>query len=325
MAKLSVTINNADKKQKSLKRLETMARALVKDGNISPSNRQILESEATKLVVSMEELNEIIRRVLGENSDKNKVEDASDPQKIDTKETSQNDTESKETSTVINPPPPPPPPEPEKEKDSKRKPLIIALSAVAVIIVALLAWLIRSKTDIPGNENAETNDTPSESSETVDPILDSLLKSADDMFNTKNVARAKKMLQDAMAQYPSNERLQNRVDKCNAIIKSSCYSSLKQVRGLSPIGEQDKLGYSNVNGYIVIDFLYDEEISRQEEMIALTKNGKYGVVGGDLKEPSDFRYDEALWIPSSKHYRLVKDYTGAADIVTVVEGKLTIQ
>ena len=340
MAKLSVTINNAGGKKAAAKRLETMARALVKDGTISPANRQILETEAEKLAVSAEELDEIIKRVLNGSSSVDKpssdtqatpppepkVEDTqkSEPETPAPEQTSQTpETKAPDASN------PPSPPHPDQERNIK--PLIIAIALLAAI--AIVVWLLCRNTtepdsDAPTSDNNETTQdesTQDENTTVADPELEKLIKAGEDIFKTKNVARAKKMFQAALVQYPDNVAIKSRIAICDSIIKAAAYPTLRQERGTSPDNVQDKLGFADTNGYIVIDFLYDEEIDKQAEMMALKQGGNYGVVGGDLKEASDFKYLETLWIPSAKHYRLVTDQTGAAELASVQNGKLTIQ
>jgi hypothetical protein len=89
---------------------------------------------------------------------------------------------------------------------------------------------------------------------------------------------------------------------------------LKAERGISPSGEQNKLGFADNQGYIVIDFLYDEEISRFSEMIALKNGGQCGVIGGELKDGvSEFKYTEVLPTTSvdTNYYRLINFENGS--------------
>ncbi len=335
MAKLSVTINNAGGKNAAAKRLETMARALVKDGTISPANRQILETEAEKLAVSAEELDEIIKRVLNGSSSVDKP--SSDTQATPPPEPKVEDTQKSEpetpapeqasqTAETKAPDASNPPSSPNPDKERNIKPLIIAIALLAAI--AIVVWLLCRNTtepvsDTPTSDNNET--TQDENITVADPELEKLIKAGEDIFKTKNVARAKKMFQAALVQYPDNAAIKSRIAICDSIIKAAAYPTLRQERGTSPDNVQDKLGFADTNGYIVIDFLYDEEIDKQAEMMALIQGGKYGVIGGELKEASDFKYLETLWIPSANHYRLVTDQTGAAELASVQNGKLTIQ
>ena len=109
---------------------------------------------------------------------------------------------------------------------------------------------------------------------------------------------------------------------------SSDYTSLTAKRGISPNGEDNKLGFEDTNGYIIIDFLYDEEIGRHSEMIALKIDGKYGVVGGKLKDGvSEFKYTEVLPIQgNNNYYRLVRIENNVfdSDDAKITDGKLII-
>lgn len=225
------------------------------------------------------------------------------------------------------PPPPPPPPGGDNDKNvnsGKREqtdytPYIIG--GIAVVVIALLIWILWSKEPTDGVKETEN------SIEELDPRLKQLIQDAEEIFQTKNVARAKKALQESLTAFPDNQEILQRIHKCDDIIRAAKYSSLNAERGVSPDGERNKLGFADTQGYIVIDFLYDEEIGIRGKMIALKNNGQYGIVGGDLKDGvSEFKYKEILWISGKRsYYRLVKNNAGEADEAKVENGKLIIK
>ncbi len=149
----------------------------------------------------------------------------------------------------------------------------------------------------------------------------------DTVVKIKNIARAKANYVNLLRQKPDDSvNIKECIDKCDEILETAKYSTLSAKRGTSPNGEQNKLGFEDERGYIVIDFLYDEEIGRHSEIIALKNKGKCGVVGGTLKDGvSEFKYMEVFWISGNRsYYRLVKNNSGDADEAKVKDGKLII-
>lgn len=293
--------------------LKMLIESACADGTLVDSDRELLEQKARTLGISQADLNKMITNALGKTPPKGDgIIPDPDPEKHEPENPEPPKTKPEAVITV------------KKDKDSYIKPLIITVAAM--IVTALVCYFIFRNNPPEGNESQDTNNIGEVTPEPpVDAHLVELIQTGEDIFKTKNIARAKALFVNALAEYPDNEELKNRIAKCDLIIKAAAYSALRQVRGTSPSSVPNKLGFADTLGYIVVDFLYDEEIDRQTDIMSLKEDGKYGVIGGDLKETSDFKYLETLWIPSAKHYRLVTDETGAAVLATVQNGKLTIQ
>lgn len=206
---------------------------------------------------------------------------------------------------------PPVPPTPARNK--KRTHLIIIMTAIIVAAMVCL-WFFKTKT-----EPLSTITPPKTDSTTlVDTHLQHLIQIGEDIFKTKNIARAKAHFVKILTEYPDNQDILKRINECDKIIKRSDYKSLK------PILENGQLGFGDTEGYIVIDFLYDKEISRNGDMILLKSGDKYGVVGGDLKTPTETKYQSAEWIAEEKSFQLIKNSMGDCDFVSVQNGQLII-
>ncbi|MDD6000815.1 MAG: hypothetical protein PUC50_01340 [Bacteroidales bacterium] len=206
---------------------------------------------------------------------------------------------------------PPVPPTPASNK--KRTHLIIIIAAVIVAAMVCL-WFFKTKPEPLPTATPKKND----STTLVNTHLQHLIQVGEDIFKTKNIARAKAHFVKILTEYPDNQDILKRINECDKIIKRSDYKSL------TPILENGRLGFGDTEGYIVIDFLYDKEISRNGNMLLLKSGGKYGVVGGDLKTPTETKYQSAEWIAEEKSFQLIKNSMGDCDFVSVQNGQLII-
>lgn len=206
-----------------------------------------------------------------------------------------------------------PPVPPTHVRNKKRKHLIILLAAVIVAAMVCLC-IFETKPEPLSNITPPKTD----SATLVDTHLQHLIQVGEDIFKTKNIARAKAHFVKMLTDYPDNQDILKRINECDKIIKRSDYKSLK------PILENGQLGFEDTEGYIVIDFLYDKEISRNGDMILLKSGDKYGVVGGDLKTPTETKYQSAEWIAEEKSFQLIKNSMGDCDFVSVNDGQLII-
>jgi len=181
-----------------------------------------------------------------------------------------------------------------------------------VFVAAVCFWLFYN----PKNEviinSAQSNDPNHDIEE------QQLIQDCEDVFKTKNIARAKAMFVKALSKYPDNEGIRQRIEECNKILRQSNYMVLLQAR------EKGKLGFADKDGYIVIDFLYDQEVERKSEMMILKTGDKFGVVGGTVKDCSSTKYIKAEWIAEELSYRMLKNQTGDCDFVHIVDGKLIV-
>ncbi len=206
---------------------------------------------------------------------------------------------------------PPVPPTPASNK--KRTHLIIIIAAVIVAAMVCLCFFKTKPEPLP-TATPQKND----STTLVDIHLQQLIQIGEDLFKTKNIARAKAHFAKILTEYPDNQDILKRINECDKIIKRSDYKSL------TPILENGRLGFGDKEGYIVIDFLYDKEISRNGNMLLLKSGDKYGVVGGDLKTPTETKYQSAEWIAEEYSFQLIKNSMGDCDFVSVQNGQLII-
>lgn len=253
--------------------LSELIQTACSDGELSNSDRILLEQQAAKMGVSNTELNQMINKALG----------------IKTEE-----------------------PQPTPEHKSRTHLIIIMATAIVAAIVCL--WIFGTKTEISSTPTQQETDY----SISVNTHLQQLIQIGEDIFKTKNIARAKSHFVKMLTDYPDNQDILKRIDECDKIIKHSDYKSL------TPILENGRLGFGDKEGYIVIDFMYDKEISRNGDMILLKSGDKYGVVGGDLKTPTATKYQSAEWIADEKSFQLIKNSMGDCDFVSVNDGQLII-
>lgn len=245
------------------------------------------------------------------------------------------------------PPQPPEPPKPSGDDNSSStnggsvspkpsknyKPYIIggAILIIALLCFALFKWIIPEGGEISDggdSTNTKNNSIIVNPEPPIDHHLQQLIQNGEEVFKTKNIARAKRIFKDALLEYPDNQDILKRIKQCDEILRRSDYTALTGKRGSSPNGEDNNLGFEDADGYIVIDFLYDDLVSKQSEMIALKKDEKCGVVGGKLKDGvSEFKYTEVLWISGNGGYYRLINFTNNifdSDDAKVKDGKLEI-
>ena len=130
-----------------------------------------------------------------------------------------------------------------------------------------------------------------------------LLADAKKVFDTKNVARALPLYEAIVNKTPAYAEAQNeakaKVEFCKKqIAKTPLYSRKKEM-------QNGNIGYLNKDGYIVVDFLYKDELRHKKggKLLAVKDNlGKWGFIDEATKLPiTDFKYTDI----DNKH-----DYAG---------------
>ena len=142
-------------------------------------------------------------------------------------------------------------------------------------------------TDAEKNEGSEVNS-----------VIKDLAKKADELFDAQNIAKAK-ILYDSIRKI--NDKYQNdNIDKCNKILKEA------QLKDLVKDVKNGKVGFVDSKGNVIIDYLYDNadygKVQQghsylQYNFYALKKNGKWGVIDNETKQPvCEFKYAVAKGI-----------------------------
>ena len=219
----------------------------------------------------------------------------------------------------------------EGERKKNMLPLILGIVAAAVVIGIVIFFLMR-KGDTPntpanpvadnteqqttkpqkpedngGKDNAKPVDEPkqnngpteeekkqNEEQSALKEEYERLLSEAKKVFDTKNVARALPLYEAIVNKQPAYAEAQNeakeKVKFCKEQIASTPLYSLKKEMSNS------KIGYSNKNGYIVIDYLYKDELRHTKggKILAVKdESGKWGFIHDNTKLPfTDFKYTD---------------------------------
>lgn len=208
-----------------------------------------------------------------------------------------------------------PKPEPKKAvdlKDEKKKSntgLIIGIAA-AVIIIGVVVFLLMgnggSKPDggeqTANNEASATENKQQQATEqnngnngqtgkldNENPEVKRLMEEADNLFNKdKNIARARTIYEKVLSMEPGNAKAKDMLNSCNKIMEASKISELSPIQG-----DNGKYGFADKEGYILIDFEYDN-VKPQimgDRLFALVKDGKYGIFDKNNMQPTtEFKY-----------------------------------
>ena len=220
------------------------------------------------------------------------------------------------------------------EGERKRNMLPIFIIIGVLLIGGIVAWLLLSnkggdKPSDNGNtaQNQEQqqkpdnqNTTPDNKPDNTTPVADDktnngpteeekkqneeqsalkeeyerLLNEAKKVFDTKNVARALPLYEAIVNKQPAYAEAQNeakeKVKFCkDQIAKTPLYSLKKEL-------SNGKIGYLNKDGYVVIDYLYKDELRHTKggKILALKdESGKWGFVDDATKLPiTDFKYTD---------------------------------
>ena len=145
-------------------------------------------------------------------------------------------------------------------------------------------------TDAEKNEGSEVNS-----------VVKDLAQKADELFDAQNIAKAK-ILYDSIKKI--NDKYQNdNIDKCNKILKEA------QLKDLVKDVKNGKVGFVDSKGNVIIDYLYDNADygktgHLKDNLYALQKNGKWGVIDNKTKQPvCEFKYAAAKGIQNGFEMR----------------------
>ena len=220
------------------------------------------------------------------------------------------------------------------EGERKRNMLPIFIIIGVLLIGGIVAWLLLSNkggdkpsdngNTAPNQEQQQKpdnqNTTPDNKPDNTTPVADDktnngpteeekkqneeqsalkeeyerLLNEAKKVFDTKNVARALPLYEAIVNKQPAYAEAQNeakeKVKFCkDQIAKTPLYSLKKEL-------SNGKIGYLNKDGYVVIDYLYKDELRHTKggKILALKdESGKWGFVDDATKLPiTDFKYTD---------------------------------
>ncbi len=114
------------------------------------------------------------------------------------------------------------------------------------------------------------------------------------VFDQKNIARALKMFNDVVNKYPDFITPPEYVEKCNEILKSVDLKTLQ----IDSESSTNKLGLLNQDGYVLVDFQFEEIIFksggldwRDKGLIIVKNSGKYGFIDKNLNFFAKCEYD----------------------------------
>lgn len=239
----------------------------------------------------------------------------------------------------------PEPPKPQAPQESpaakeKKKSSLLPIIIIVAIAAGVGIWLLMKgnaakepssqpqkpteQTEQPSqqtaDQNQQSNAGPSEEERRQnmeDSKLKERMKEADDVFDTKNVARAKALYEKILADKPGYSEAKQKLSKCNDIINAANLDK-------ATVGKENgKCGFVTPDGYVIVDYLYDEVVNAKVKGIQAVKKGKYyGIIGNDTKLPvTEFKYTRAIWKPDS--YELVKEDGNRdhSDIIKYIDGK----
>ena len=217
------------------------------------------------------------------------------------------------------------------EGERKKNMLPIFIIIGLLLIGGIVAWLLlgnkdKDKPTADNNEpkqeqptkpdnngsNTTTPDTPKDNTQQQDNSVseqdkklneeqsalkekyEKLLNDAKKVLDTKNVARALPLYEAIVNMQPAYAEAQNeaaeKVKFCKEQIANTQLYSLKKEMS------NGKIGYTNKNGYVVIDFLYKDELRHTKggKILAVKdESGKWGFIHDNTKLPfTDFKYTD---------------------------------
>ncbi len=223
-------------------------------------------------------------------------------------------------------------PRPTEVQGERKKNMLPIFIIIGVLLIGgIVAWLLLGNKggDKPNGNNAQNqeqpqkpdNNKPNDQKQDDKPAIDDqkqnngpteeekkqneeqsalkeeyerMLSEAKKVFDTKNVARALPLYEAIVNKQPAYAEAQNeakeKVKFCkDQIAKTQLYSLKKEV-------SDGKIGYLNKDGYVVIDYIYKDELRHKKggNILALKdESGKWGFVDNATKLPiTDFKYTD---------------------------------
>ena len=154
-----------------------------------------------------------------------------------------------------------------------------------------------------------------------DSNLKELMNEADQLFDSKNVARAKTIYEKILQQKPNYSEATEKLNKCKQILDKA------EIKKLTSGSENGKYGYLDENGYVIVDYLYEKPDKNvpcnTKGLLAVKKDGKWGVIDQATKLPvTKFRYERIIWIPNG--YELVYNGVRQQNYAKIIDGKTQV-
>ena len=143
------------------------------------------------------------------------------------------------------------------------------------------------------------------------------------MKEEKNIVKAKEKYEEILKKKKNNEA-ESGLKECEKIINDSQLGNLTQTE------KDGKIGFKDQNGNVVIDYLYDNGSYQkaaqghlQDNLYALKKDGKWGVIDNKTKLPvTEFKYESAAAVKNGFNLKISK---GNSDQLRYADGKITIK
>ena len=189
-----------------------------------------------------------------------------------------------------------------KEGQKKRKGVIVPIIIiVAILVIVGLGFLFKDQIfgpkqdveDDPAIVEVDTTaqDTVQEPEPEPEPEIENpYLEKADELFNNKNIARAKLYYDSAMSVEPGEGYIKDQLQIVNDILSNPEGLTMKQ-------GPNQKYGWVDKNDYVIIDYKYDEAMEfgtarGGKTLAAVKKCDKWGFIKTDGSVAIDFQYDK---------------------------------
>ncbi len=203
-----------------------------------------------------------------------------------------------------------------------KKKNIIIIAIIGLMALIAILYLTRNSAEDPQEALAEQEaQTPIQAEqepekETVKPAIEEPKCEADEHFNSKNIARAKKFY-EMMLMMDNDPYISEQLKKCMEILNNADLSKCTAAR------QDGKLGFVDSNEYVIVDYIYDDKAEAYAGGLQAVKlNTSWGVIDNATKLPvTEFKYIRVF--ATEDGYELVKNMSDRShsDLIRCENGK----
>ncbi len=143
-----------------------------------------------------------------------------------------------------------------------------------------------------------------------------LKKKADDFYKNKNAVKALELYEQVLKINPDEEESKVKAEKCKSIIDKA--------KNIKPDeGPDGKFGFVDSDGWLVVDYQFDEAKNFKDKLSVVKKDEKFAFVDKKGKRRTKFIFDRVIGF--SPGYKAYNDSDGSKYLININSGKFVMK